>query len=176
MPTPQKEQTIEQVRGWYDNSVGLVFTEYRGLTVKEITALRTKLRAAGGEYHVVKNTLFRRAAAHKPDASVDTLLTGPTATAFILRDEGACAKVLSDFSREYKTLVIKGGSFGGRAFTAADVETLGKLPSRDVLLGQVVGLVQAPIANVVGLMNEMIASVARLVGAIEEQKANAGQA
>jgi large subunit ribosomal protein L10 len=173
VPTPQKAATIEHVRQWYDDSVALLFTEYRGLTVKEVTELRQKLRDAGAEYHIVKNTLFRRAMSHNPDAAAEQLLEGPTATAFITKNETECAKVLTTFLREHKTLVIKGASIGGRMFDAMQVAEFAKLPSREILLGQVVGLVQAPLGNVVGIMNEMIAGVVRLVGAIETQKSGA---
>jgi large subunit ribosomal protein L10 len=173
MPTPKKEQTISQVREWYDQSVGLIFTEYRGLSVKNVTELRKRLRNAGAEYHVIKNKLFHRAMAHNPNETASTYLSGPVATAFIFKDEPGCAKVISDFAREHKIIVVRGGVFGGKSFTDKQIVALSKLPPREILLGQVLGCVQAPLANVVGIMNEMIAGVARLVDAIAEQKSTA---
>jgi large subunit ribosomal protein L10 len=153
----------------------MVFTDYRGLKVPEIQALRQSLRDAGGEYHVVKNTLFRVAFGEGVSSLPDEFHNGPTATAFIFGEEPACAKVLVKFAKDHKGFAIKGAYFDGKLLSAADFEDFSKLPSKQELLSMIVGLVQAPIANVVGTINEILAAPIRAIGAIAE-KAPAGSA
>lgn len=153
----------------------MVFTDYRGLKVPEIQALRQSLRDAGGEYHVVKNTLFRVAFGEGVSSLPDEFHNGPTATAFIFGEEPACAKVLVKFAKDHKGFAIKGAYFDGKLLSAADFEDFSKLPSKQDLLSMIVGLVQAPIANVVGTINEILAAPIRAIGAIAE-KAPAGSA
>ncbi|HET6644738.1 MAG TPA: 50S ribosomal protein L10, partial [Fimbriimonadales bacterium] len=132
-------------------------------------------RDAGGEYHVVKNTLFRVAFGDGVSSLPDEFHNGPTATAFIFGEEPACAKVLVKFAKDHKGFAIKGAYFDGKLLSAADFEDFSKLPSKQELLSMIVGLVQAPIANVVGTINEILAAPIRAIGAIAE-KAPAGSA
>ncbi|HET6645619.1 MAG TPA: 50S ribosomal protein L10, partial [Fimbriimonadales bacterium] len=173
MPTAEKAAVIEQTRKWSQEATGMVFTDYRGLKVPEIQALRQSLRDAGGEYHVVKNTLFRVAFGEGVSSLPDEFHNGPTATAFIFGEEPACAKVLVKFAKDHKGFAIKGAYFDGKLLSAADFEDFSKLPSKQDLLSMIVGLVQAPIANVVGTINEILAAPIRAIGAIAE-KAPAG--
>ena len=147
----------------------MVFTDYRGLKVPEIQALRQSLRDAGGEYHVVKNTLFRVAFGDGIASLPDEFHNGPTATAFIFGEEPACAKVLVKFAKDHKGFAIKGAYFEGKLLSADDFEDFSKLPSKQELLSMIVGLVQAPIANVVGTINEILAAPIRAIGAIAEK-------
>ena len=147
----------------------MVFTDYRGLKVHEIQALRVSLRETGGEYHVVKNTLLRIALGDDVSLLPEELHNGPTATAFIFREEPACAKLLVKFAKDHKGLEIKGGFLDGKALSSADVEAFSKLPSRQELLSMLVGLVQAPIANVVGTINEMLVGPIRVIAAIADK-------
>lgn len=147
----------------------MVFTDYRGLKVSEIQALRQSLRDAGGEYHIVKNTLFRVAYGHGIASLPDEFHNGPTATAFIFGEEPACAKVLVKFAKDHKGFAIKGAYFDGKLLSAADFEDFSKLPSKQELLSMIVGLVQAPIANVVGTINEILAAPIRAIGAIADK-------
>src|SRR3982751_512089 len=128
MPTAVKAKTIEQAKDWYSRSAGVIFTDYRGLKVQEIQHLRRDLRKKGAEIHVLKNTLFRKAAGDDAEKLPADLHNGPTAVAFIFENETDCAKALLDFAKTNKKLNVKGGFFAGRAFTAKDVEAFAALP------------------------------------------------
>lgn len=169
MPTAAKAKTIEQAKEWYDKSLGVVFTDYRGLSVKQLQSLRRDLRAKGGDLHVLKNTLFRRAAANDVEQMSAELFHGPTAIAFVYENEGECAKVLVDFAKSSKKLVVKGGFFAGRNYTDKEVESLSKLPPREVLIAQVIGAVAAPISNLVGTIEAIYAQPIRTIYAVADQ-------
>jgi len=172
MPTAEKERTIEQAREWYSKSVGVVFADYRGLSNKEIQKVRADLRKKGGELHVIKNTLFRRAVG---DEVVDSLPAeyhnGTTAFAFIFEDEAGCAKTLLEFAKSSKKLVVKGGFFSGKTFSQKEVEALSELPPRDVLISQVIGAVAAPLSNLVGTVEALYADPIRTIGAVADKVA-----
>ncbi len=165
---------VAQARQWYEESVGVIFTDYRGLSVPELQALRTSLRGAGAEYHVIKNTLLRLAMGSDVESLPYELHNGPTATAFILGEQPAVAKAIVDFAKTHKQLEVKGALIEGRVLSKEEVEELAKLPSRQELLGMVAGLVAAPISNLVGVLNEVIAAPVRVIGAIEEKVAAGG--
>ena len=115
---------------------GALLTEYRGLTVAELAELRRELTAAGGDYKVYKNTLVRLAVADTEHAGMSDLLTGPTAIAFVQGDVSAVAKALRDFAQANPALIVKGGVVGSTVMSAAEIEILADLPSRDTLLAQ----------------------------------------
>jgi large subunit ribosomal protein L10 len=169
MPTAEKERTIEQAKEWYSKAVGVVFTDYRGLKVKELQALRAHLRGKGGEIHVLKNTLFRLAAGDDTERIPADLHNGPTAVAFLYENEAEGTKALIDFAKTNKNLKIKGGYFGGRAFDVKEVEALSELPPRDVLIAQVIGAVAAPLSNLVGVIEALYADPIRVIGAVADK-------
>jgi large subunit ribosomal protein L10 len=171
MPTAEKAQVIEQAKEWYSKSAGVVFTDYRGLKVKEIQNLRKQLKAKGGEIHVIKNTLFRLAAGDDVAKLSDEFHNGTTAVAFLYENEAEGAKVLVDFATSSKKLVIKGGLFGGKAFDSKSVEALSKLPPRDVLIAQVIGTIAAPLSNLVGTIEALYADPIRVIGAVADKVA-----
>jgi large subunit ribosomal protein L10 len=171
MPTAEKAQTIEQAQEWYRRSKGVVFTDYRGLKVKEMQQLRANLRAKGGELHVLKNTLFRRAAGDDAAQLPEELHNGPTAVAFIYEDEAGCTKALLDYALTHKSLTVKGGFFGGKAMTLAEVTALSKLPPRDVLIAQVIGAIAAPLTNLVSVIEALYADPIRVIGAVADKVA-----
>ena len=173
MPTEPKAQVIEQARDWYQRSVGVVFTDYRGLKVKELQALRRNLNAKGGEIHVIKNTLFRIAAGDDAAKLPADLHNGPTAVAFLFQNEAECAKAIVDYATSSKKLVVKGGFFAGKAFDANQVEALSKLPPRDVLISQVIGAISAPLSNLVGTIEALYADPIRTIGAVADKVAEA---
>ncbi len=172
MPTPEKAQVIEQARDWVGKSVGMVFTDYQGLKVKEIQELRANLKAKNAEIHVIKNTLFRIAAG---DDVVEKLPyeahNGTTAVAFVYGAEGETAKVLTDFATKNKKLQIKGGYFGGKFFDTKGVEAISKLPSKDQLIAQVLGAIAAPLSNLVGVVEALYADPIRVIGAVADKVA-----
>ncbi|MCB8932718.1 MAG: 50S ribosomal protein L10 [Fimbriimonadaceae bacterium] len=171
MPTAEKARTIETAKGWYSKSVGLVFTDYRGLKVREMQELRRNLTAKGGELHVLKNTLFRVAVGEDLAKLPEELHSGPTAVAFVFENESECAKALFDYAKTNKNLKIKGGYFNGQSFDAKGVEALSKLPPRDVLIAQVIGTIAAPLSNLVGVIEALYADPIRTIGAVADKVA-----
>jgi large subunit ribosomal protein L10 len=129
-----------------------VLTEYRGLNVAAMAELRRALRAAGGDYKIYKNTLARLGARSAGIDTLDEMLTGPTAIAFVEGDAAAVAKALRDYARGNPALVVKGGLLGQRVLTANEVTALADLPSREVILAQLAGALQAPIAQFASLL------------------------
>lgn len=176
MPTATKAATIEQTKAKYDRSVGVIFTEYRGLKVKELQNLRRSLRDKGGEIQVVKNTLFRIAAGDDVAMIPEELSSGPTAVAFLYENETECAKALFDFEKTNKNLVIKGGLIGGKAFDSKQIESFSKLPPRDVLIAQVIGTIAAPLSNLVGVIEALYADPIRVIGAVADKVAEGAPA
>lgn len=169
MPTTEKAKSIEQTKEWYSRAAGLIFTDYRGLQVKEFQALRKQLKAKGGEIHVVKNTLFRQAAPEVVENLPEEYHNGTTAIAFLFENESECAKVLSDFATSSKKLVIKGGFISGKTCDAKAVEKISKLPSKEVLIAQVIGAIAAPISNLIGTVESIYATPIRTIYAVVDQ-------
>lgn len=161
VPRPEKAAVVAEVRDRLAASDAALLTEYRGLNVPEMAALRRSLRAAGGEYTIYKNTMVRLATAEL-DVDVAHLLTGPTAIAFVgARDDGApsdaaaVAKALRDFSRSNRALVLKGGLLGDKVLSAEDLMALADLPSREMLLAQLAGAFGAPMVKLAGLLQAL---------------------
>ena len=171
MPTAEKARAIEQASGWYSKATGIVFTDYRGLKVKEIQALRSDLRKKGAEIHVIKNTLFRVAAGDDTSKIPAEFHNGTTAFAFIFENESDVAKALLEYARTSKKLVVKGGFFGGKALSASEVESLSNLPPREVLIAQVIGAIAAPLTTLVGTVEALYADPIRTIGAVADKAA-----
>src|SRR5204863_7249997 len=146
-PRPQKVAVVREVRERLSSSSGAILTEYRGLKVGELAALRRSLRDAGGQYKVYKNTLVRFAVRELGLEELEAMLTGPTAIAFVDGDAAAVAKALRDYARTNPNLVVKGGVLGAEILTAADANALAELPPRDVLLPRLAGRLHAPLAK-----------------------------
>jgi len=171
VPTAAKSEAIEQAKEWYQRSKGVVFTDYRGLKVRDMQALRANLRSKGGELHVIKNTLFRLAAGSDTDLLPSEFHNGPTAIAFFFENETECAKVLFDYAKANKSFEVKGGFIAGKAFSTAQVESLSKLPSKEVLIAQVIGTIAAPLSNLVGVIEALYAEPIRVIGAVADKVA-----
>ncbi|MBX3114742.1 MAG: 50S ribosomal protein L10 [Fimbriimonadaceae bacterium] len=166
-----KANVVESAQEKYQRAAGVIFTDYRGLKVKEIQTLRKELKAKGGELHVIKNTLFRKAAGDDSAALSEEMTSGPTAYAFLYENESDCAKVLVDFAKSSKRLVVKGGLIGGKEFSGSAVEDLSKLPPREVLIAQVIGAIAAPLSNLVGVIEALYADPIRVIGAVADKVA-----
>jgi len=154
-------------------SLGVV-TEYRGLTVAQMNKLRRELQAVGASYRVTKNTLTRRAIKETAFAKLDDLLRGPTGLVTTAKDPVTVAKILVKFGEQNDKLKISGAVLDGEPLPASSVGALAKLPSREVLIAQLLGLLQAPASQLLRTIQEPGASLARLLGAIEKSKASAG--
>lgn len=148
-----KERIVGELTERLQATDTLIVADYRGLTMKEVDALRGELLQHGARFSVVKNSLTRRAAEEAGADAVLALLDGPTAIAFLETDGDpvAVAKALADTARTTKVLAVRGGLLEGRAMTAEEVEELAKLPPLDMLRGQVLGAVAAPLYAIVGL-------------------------
>ncbi|NLC53937.1 MAG: 50S ribosomal protein L10 [Firmicutes bacterium] len=170
MARPEKVAVVNEVfeKLTKAQSVGLV--DFRGLTVQEATELRKKLREAGVELRVTKNTLTRLAAEKADLKDLHAYLEGPTALAFGYEDPVSPAKILSDFAKDHKKLQLKGGVLEGRVIDQAMVTALAELPTRDVLLGQLVGLMQAPIRNLAYVLSAPIRNTVYVLDAVRQKK------
>nr|WP_096181027.1 50S ribosomal protein L10 [Effusibacillus lacus] len=143
----EKAQLVQEISQKLRDSKSTIVTDYRGLTVAEVTELRKKLREAGIEYKVLKNTMTRRATAEVGLSELDQHLTGPTAIAFSYDDVVAPAKILNDFAKTHKALELKAGVVEGRVVGLEEVKALAELPSREGLLSMLLSVLQAPMRN-----------------------------
>lgn len=166
----EKESVVAEVRGKMAAADAVIITEYRGLTVPDLAGLRLSLRDVGTEYRVYKNTLARFAAREAGLEGLDALLVGPTALAFVSGDVAAAAKVLKEFSKTNPLLVIRGGAVAEKVVSAKDVEVLADLPSRDVMLAQLAGLMQAPLVKTAGLLQALPRNMAYGLSALIDSK------
>jgi large subunit ribosomal protein L10 len=171
MKREHKEQAVEELTQRLKAAETLLVADYRGLTMPQIDELRTKLLASGARFTVVKNTLTRRAAEAAGADALLALLDGPSAIAFLEADGDmvAAAKALADAARETHVLEIRGGVMQGRTMTADEVESLAKLPPEEVLRGQVLGAIVAPLTTLAGLLNAPLQNLVGLIDARIEQ-------
>lgn len=160
-----KKQLVAEATEKFSSAKSVIITDYRGLSVAEITELRSRLRAQGVEYRVIKNTLLKIAAKDAGVEGVDEYFQGPTAVAYGLEDAVAPAQVLAKFIKDYKKLVIKGGILEGKTIGEVEVKALADLPPREAILGQVASVFQAPMA---GLVNVLQGPIRKLGYALEE--------
>ena len=152
MPTQDKIESVEELRQRLDGVKTVMLTEYRGLTVAQLSELRKQLRAVRAEYKVVKNRLARRAGAERGFEALSPHLKGPTALVIAKDDPVAVAKALTTFARTNQALAIKVGVVDGQLIQPDGIKALSELPSKDALRAQLVGLVQGPLAQLVGLL------------------------
>jgi large subunit ribosomal protein L10 len=173
-----KERVIDELTEKLRNSDTMIVADYRGLTMPQIDALRGKLLESGARFSVVKNTLTRRAAEAAGADALLALLEGPSAIAFVETDGDAVAvaKALADSARDTKILEIRGGVMQGRVISGSDVEELAKLPPLDVLRGQVIGAILAPLNAIAGLVNAPLQNLYGLIDARIEQLQEQGEA
>src|SRR4051794_23943931 len=174
MPNTEKVSAVAEITEHFSSSSAAVITEYRGLTVKQITDLRQAL-GRDTTYAVVKNTLTKRAAADAGVSIDDTLLQGPTAIAFVKGDPVDAAKGLRDFARTHPLLVIKGGVMEGKTLSADEVKKIADLESREVLLAKLAGALKALPTRAAGLFQAPLSQMARLAKALEDKKPAADQ-
>src|SRR3954452_2973798 len=175
MPNTEKLGAVAEITERFQNSSAAVITEYRGLSVKQVTQLRRAL-GQGTTYAVVKNTLTKRAAADAGVAIDEQLLVGPTAIAFVQGDPVEAAKGLRDFARTNPLLVIKGGVLDGRSLSADEVNRIADLESREVLLAKLAGVLKALPTRAAGLFQAPLSQMARLALALQEKNPADGSA
>jgi large subunit ribosomal protein L10 len=176
MATAQKEAIVSDLREFVAQTKGAILTDYRGLTVAEVTNLRRRLRPLDAEYHIVKNTLFRIALGDSNSPALDELLSGPTAIIFARGDVVAPTKAMLDFLRELRKpeIKVKGGWIDGKVYDPSQVTALSKLPPKEQVIAQLVGTLNAPLSEFVGTLDGIIGEFVRTIQAISDQKAAEG--
>lgn len=167
----EKENVIAEVAAQVASAESIVFAEYRGLEVADMTVLRKQCRESGVYLRVLKNSLAKRAVSGTPYEVIADKLAGPLVYG-ISQDPVACAKVLSDFAKDNDKLVLKGGAMSSSELDMAGIKALASLPSRDELLAKLLGTMQAPAAKFVRTLNEVPTSFARVLAAVRDQKAS----
>lgn len=170
MNRTEKAGLVDQLHAELDRTQAVFITDYMGLTVEEITALRGSIKAAGGKYQVVKNTLLKRASEGTNAVGLEPYLEGPTAIAMAFADPVNLAKVLVEFARKNEKLEIQGGVLGPQVLNTKEVKDLATMPSREVLLARALGSMNAPMTNFVGVCAAMVRQLLYALKAIEEKK------
>jgi len=170
VPTAQKAQVIAETRDDFERAKAAVLADYRGLTVHQMGQLRRKLAERGVVLKVIKNTLIKRAADEAGVEGLDPYLSGPTAVAFSYDDPVVAAKLMAEAIREFRRMEIKAGVLGKSAFDARAVRSLADLPSREVLLGKLVGTLNAPIQQLAWVLNAPLSNLARALDQVRLQK------
>ena len=165
-----KQAVVSDIQSKVEQAQSVVFFDYRGLTVAEVTDLRNKLRAAGVEYRVLKNTMIKRATDNLGITGLDDVLQGPTAVAFGTNDPVAPAKILVDFIKAVKKTEIKGGVLSGKAIDPNGVKYLAELPSKEQLLAKMLGSLNAPMTGLVMVLSGVTSKFVRTLEAIRVQK------
>ena len=171
MPTAAKEKLVGEIRETLQGSAAAILTDYRGLSVADLTKLRRKLRESDTEFHIVKNTLFKLASTGViKDESIYAQLEGPTGIGFVKGDTVAGAKAILEFIKDHKTMSIKGGYVEGKVLNQDQITALSKLPSKNVLIAQMLGSLNAPVSGLVGTLNGIISNFVFTIQAIADQK------
>ncbi len=176
MNREQKAAVIEEVATQIKESGAVFAVDYRGISVPQAADLRARLEEADATMRVVKNTLTERAADEAGAASLKELLEGPTAFTFVRGDAALAAKVLATFRREHQVLEFKGGTMDGEVLSIDEIEAISKLPARDVLHGQLVGVLASPVTGLVRGLHQLIQGLASQLGQIADQGLVEGEA
>lgn len=167
-----KVQKVAEITQRLKDSKSMVMVDFKGITVEEISALRVKFREAGVDYVVLKNSLVHRALKEVGIEGLDDKLVGPSAFAFGMKDEVAPAKIISEFISKNKgdKMTIKAGIVEGKVIDVAAVDALSKLPPREVLIAKMMGSLNAPVTNFVGVLSATLRSLVYAVDAVRKQK------
>jgi large subunit ribosomal protein L10 len=172
----EKEAVIADVAELLQGSETMFVSDYRGLTVAQLSELRGKLRESGAKFRIVKNTLGGIAAERAGRAELSPLLSGPTAVTFCGDDMVGAAKALAEFGKTHPQLAVRGGLLEASFIDAEGVKALASLPPRDVLIAQVVGTMAAPMTGLVTVLQGTVSGFVRALNQVAQQKAAAGEA
>jgi large subunit ribosomal protein L10 len=170
MNREQKAATIEALAEEINTSEAVFAVDYRGISVPQAAELRTKLRDADATFRVVKNSLTERAADQVGAETLKPLLTGPTALTFVRGDAALAAKAIADLARTTQLVPFKGGLMNGDVLDAEQIRAISRLPSREALYGQLVGIVASPISGLVRTLNALVGGLAVALGQVQEKK------
>lgn len=170
MARPEKAEEVARLEARLRRATAVILTDFRGLTVGEITTLRGRLREVGAEYRVVKNRLFGIAARATGLEGLDPHLEGPTAAAFTAADPVSVARVLQEFSRQSRKLTVKGSILSGQVIDGARTKVLADLPPRETLLAQAIGGIAAPLTGLAGVLAALPRALVRALDQVREQR------
>lgn len=170
MVAPIKEKMVADLRERFERSQGAILSDFRGLTVSEISQLRRKLKANQSEMKVVKNSLVRRAVRDTSFAELEGEFEGPMAVTFCDSEITDSAKELSQFANAHPALKIKCGLYEGKKLEGAEIDRIAKLPPREILLGQLLGNMQAPMSGLVRTLQGVLLNFVMTLSAIRDQK------
>ncbi|MCE9626461.1 MAG: 50S ribosomal protein L10 [Candidatus Eisenbacteria bacterium] len=173
MPTPQKEAVLKDTAQRIADVRGIYLADFTGMTVASISLLRKRCREQGIQFRVIKNTLLKRSFNERGISELDPFLIGPTGLVFSSDNEMAPAKVLSDFAKEFEKPRIKAAVVDGRLYTDKAIVQLAALPSREVLLSQLLGTFVAPMTTFLGAVNALLATPANMADALGREKSKA---
>lgn len=165
----RKDEVLEQYNEWLDKSQAVILVEYTGATMKNLDAIRTKIRESGGEFHVLKNTLARRALEARGLKAPENFLVNSTAASFAFTDPAATAKALSEVTKGLEAVKVKGGFMDKQMLDAAQVKALSELPPLPVVRAQLLGVLQAPAGKLVRTIAEPARSLAFVFKAFSEK-------
>jgi len=165
-----KKQIVAEVSETAGDALSLVIADARGVTVSDMTELRSKARAENVDLRVVRNTLAKRAFEGTEYECVTDVLTGPSLFGFSMEDPGACARLFKDFAKENEKFEVKALAVGGEMLDADKIDVLAKLPTRDQALAQLASVMIAPVTKLVRTFNEVPSSVTRVVAAVKDKK------
>ena len=169
----EKQAIVTELTEKFKNAAGGVIVDYKGITVAADTALRAKMREAGVDYFVAKNTLLRMAVDHAELGGLHDILKGSTSVAVCENDPVAAAKIVAEFSKKVaaqEKFIIKGGFVDGKVISVPEVKALADLPSREILIATVLGTMIAPVRGLATVLDANISGLARVINAIAEQK------
>jgi large subunit ribosomal protein L10 len=170
MNRDQKAAAIAEIAANIDESQAVFAVDYRGISVPQVAELRSKLREADATFKVVKNSLTERAADEVGATTLKELLEGPTALTFVRGDIATAAKAVADYGRATQLLPFKGGLMDGAAIDPEQIRSLSRLPSREVLYGQLVGVVASPIGGLVRSLGGLLGGLAVALGQVQQKK------
>jgi len=170
MNREQKSAAIAEIAHHIDESDAIFAVDYRGISVAQVAELRARLREADATFKVVKNSLTERAADQVGAETLKELLAGPTALTFVRGDAAVAAKAVADFGRANQLLPFKGGLMEGAALDVEQLRSLSRLPSREVLYGQLVGVVASPISGLVRTLGALVGGLAVALGQVRDKK------
>ena len=169
MPKPEKVERVAELKARIEGSDALLLTEYRGLTVSEITELRRSLNEGGASFAVVKNTLMRRAASAAGMSELEDLLSGPSAITFVDGDPVAAAKSVVKATKQFPALVLKGAYMDGKLLSADDAKALAELESREVMLSKIAGMLKSEMSRAAAMFQAGQSKFLSLLEAYKEK-------
>lgn len=169
----QKKEIVAQVNEAANGALSAVLANYRGMTVDQMTQMRSKARDSGVYVRVIRNTLAKRAVAGTEFECLSDAFVGPTLVAFSLEDPGAAARLLKDYSKDVEALEVKALAIGGEMLGAESLDKLAKLPTRDEGLALLMSVMLAPVTKLVRTFNDVPGKMVRVVAAVRDQKQDA---